>query len=1577
MPRRLPPLMKSPCSAERSSARSFLDVSCRSPALFLPACWRIKDFLQEDVLRMLLRQFSANQNGNEVIGGKTEAGEEVLLLLTPSPSSPKAGGSEFEVFLSFRGEDTRKGFTGHLHDGLEERGISTFIDCKKLEKGEEINKLLEYVDRSKIIVPIFSKCFAESKWCLKEVTKSVECGKEIIPVFFGVEPSDVRNQSGPFKSAFKDHQSNKKQDQEEVRKWKEALKKVGNFSGFNLIKDMNGDETKLKRAVIERVSTILNKKPFEVAKHPVGIETRVHDVKKMLENGSNINGVHVVGIHGMGGLGKTTIAKAVYNDLGEGFNGATCFISNVRENAGQPNGLVNLQKQFIEDILKEKNTFLRDVAQGKNVIKDRASRKRVLLVLDDVDNIKQLDALAGGRDWFGSGSVIIITTRDEGVLLAHNVKQDEIYKPQELNEDQSRALFMFHAFDGEQPQGKYVQLSNEVVAAAGGLPLTVEVIGLLFSDKKNVQEWKDTLEKLKKIPPREVQKRLKLSYDNLEDLEKKLFLDISCFFIGENRENATYMWEGCGWFPNAAIMVLVRRSLIKIRVINKMDEKYELFEMHDQIRDMGRAIVDEECSRKLQKKSRLWNNQDSWDLLQRKGPETIECEGIQISFYENNCTVSAECFENMPNLRYLRAEHVNFQGTFSCFPTDLKWLQLRSCHFDSPPSDFNLEKLVILDLDKTNMAPIWRLSSLEVLNISRCWGFSSLPERLGELESLKKLDLSFTRIKRLPDSICRLSSLEMLVLEGTQLHSLPEGLGDMESLKNIDLQMTCIEVIPDSIGQLTNLVELSLGRSYRLDSLPESICQLKLLKSLNLWGCYSICSLPKRLGNMEKLEKLILSFTRIKILPDSVGQLKLLKSLDLSRCSSLCSLPKRLGDMEKLEELILAKTGIEIIPDSVGQLKLLQSLDLSGCFSLCALPERLGDMEKLEMLILDKTRIEVIPDSICQLKLLKSLSLSGCHSLCSLPERLGEMEKLEELILDSTKIEAIPDSVGRLGNLRLLSLKGCEVIEALPISIRQLSSLQRLEISGTNLKVAEINLPPFATINFIEFTVSSSELLGLCDQTHKALEILRLKDATIEDLPDCVGRMKNLKKLQLECEMLKELPNWIGSFKRLGELNLKCQNLKALPNSIGSLKQMSKLELKCMNLESLPDSIGELENVDVFIIDSAKLKALPNSIALLGRVNKLELHCMSLKGLPDSIGRLKKLIDFKVLSNSLEALPDSIGSFKKVRTLTLKCPNLEALPDSIGELESLTFFEVDSYRLKYLPNSVGSLTKLTTLRINCINLKYLPNSMERLQSLERLHLHCDNFTALPDFIGRLEDLETFSFNGKKLKYLDAAIFESLGRLSALDLTACKGLEYLPQLPYSLCSLSAWVCTNLRKMSDISNLKKLRSLRLGGCKQLEDVPGLENISSNLVVLHLPGPCDFTGCCHFSHDFKNKVFKEITFENLETLEISGSLVLGSAKGQQQLQFMLPRLPFSWLRRASLSFRLHNVLSPICISIIADDVPVPVFEKIAEVRHVLNLGAESIVNPGEGAHCYTIQVTMDVSQLERVCVRLEKSR
>ncbi|XP_031475725.1 disease resistance protein RPV1-like isoform X2 [Nymphaea colorata] len=1687
---------------------------------------RIKDFLLEiNVLGTLLRQLSGCLGETRE---KTETGEEAEPL-TPLSPSPGSSGFEFEVFLSFRGEDTRKGFTRHLYDDLELRGISTFIDSEKLEKGEEINKLFEYIEMSKICVPIFSQRYAESKWCLKEITKSVELGKEMVPVFFGVEPSDVRNQNGCFKSAFKKHESNKKQDQEEVRKWKEALKKVGNLSGFNM-KDMNWDEAKLRRAIVKRVLSKVNKKPLEVARHPIGIETRVQDVKKMLESGGNDHHVHVVGIHGMGGLGKTTIAKAVFNDLAEGFNGATCFLSNIREKSGQPNGLVALQKQVFREIFKDGNLFLSDVAHGVSLIKQRASRKRVLLILDDVDSVEQIDALAGGRDWFGAGSVIIITTRDEKVLQARRVKQHEIYKPRELNEAQSRELFMNHAFNSEQPEGEYLRLSKEVVAAAGGLPLTLEVLGSLLTFDMDVQEWKDTLQKLKMIPPSKVQQRLKLSYDGLDELEKEIFLDISCFFIGRDRENATYMWMDRSCFPNLAIKVLVQRSLIKI------DKESQEFEMHDQIRDMGRAIVEEECSRKLHKKSRLWNSQETMSFLQKKVRRPIDAQGIliwpNVERFFQKC-ISAQWFEEMPNLRYLYAADVNFQGTYQHFPIDLKWLQLNNCFFDLPPSDFNLEDVVILDLYETNMVQILinqlplrgmafkklkvlsihgadiqfipdftDMSCLVKLTLENCPMLITIDESIGKLKKLTYLCIGKCEIlEKLPDSISQLSSLEVLHISScSKISSLPEGLEDLESLKKLKIDKASINVIPESVGGLTKLSELSVVDCTHCNVLPDSICQLSSLQVLNLEDCSGLGSLPEQLGDMGSLRQLHLSSTSIVKIPDSIGQLinlhellmlhceKLsrlpdtifrlssLEILNLGFCSSLACLPEHLGGMRSLRELHLDGTIIDKIPDSIGQLtnlceihmtwcqrlsmlpdsvcqlSNLEVLDLQRCMKLSSVPERLGEMKSLKKLDLSRTCIETIPNSIgqlinlhrlsvqyleclrelpnsiCQLCSLQYLNLQGCADLWSLPERLGDMDKLKYLILDDTRIQALPDSVGRLKNLQLLSLEGCKLLKALPNSIGRLSSLRALKISGTSLKGCENDISHLATIN--ELTCSSFELLGLCKKLCKALKRLRLIDVVIKELPDFVGEMENLEELLLECEMLRALPNWIslcfkkltrleirsknlkalpdciGSLKQLERLTLKCENLDALPNSIGSLKQMQQLELNCANLEALPDSIGELGNIYSFKIESASLKALPNSIVSLGRIHYLHLRCMSLDSIPDYVGGLKELYCFEVMSNSLKVLPQSIGSLKSIRTLILNCPNLEILYDSIGELKGLSHFEVVSHVLEYLPHSIGSITGIQSLSLRCVNLEALPDSMETLESLDFLELHCDNFTAPPDFIGRLENLESFSFKSKNLKYLHATIDESLGRLNTLSLSGCENLEVLvaasiqqtglsrlssleslhldnckklqciPQLPSSLLLLDASGCTNLTTISDVSDLKNLEKLILGGCKLLEDVCGLENISSNLKTLEMPGPCDFIECCHLSHEFRNKVFKEMTFDSLRRFKMSGSLVRGSATGQQQLHFMLPRLRFSWLRRARLTLGLDQVLSPMHVVIMADNSLV--FEKIVRCADEveLNLREESMVKSGkgEGEHCYTVQVTTEASQLQNVWAVLE---
>ena len=161
-------------------------------------------------------------------------------MASTSSETPSLPGSNYDVFLSFRGEDTRHSFTDHLYMAFTLRGIETFRDSEKLQLGQEIaSELIQAIEKSQYAIVVFSEKYADSKWCLDELAEIVECkknkGLEVVPVFYHVDPSDVRKQTGPFEKAFDEHQKNDKIDREKIQKWKDAMREVGKLSGKHLL----------------------------------------------------------------------------------------------------------------------------------------------------------------------------------------------------------------------------------------------------------------------------------------------------------------------------------------------------------------------------------------------------------------------------------------------------------------------------------------------------------------------------------------------------------------------------------------------------------------------------------------------------------------------------------------------------------------------------------------------------------------------------------------------------------------------------------------------------------------------------------------------------------------------------------------------------------------------------------------------------------------------------------------------------------------------------------------------------------------------------------------------------------------------------------------------------------------------------------------------------------------------------------------------------------------------------------------------------------------------------------------------
>jgi GTPase SAR1 family protein len=369
--------------------------------------------------------------------------------------------------------------------------------------------------------------------------------------------------------------------------------------------------------IVRNVTRLLDKTDLFIVENPVGVESRIRDMIQRLHIQQS-NDILLLGMWGMGGVGKTTIAKAIYNKIiGRNFEGRS-FLANIREVWEQISGQVYLQEQLLFDICKETKTKIQSIESGKSLLKDKLSNKRVLLVLDDVSRIDQLNALCGSHKWLGSGSRIIITTRDMHIL--RGIRVDQVYKMKEMDKSESIELFSWHAFKKSSPKEDFLEISRNVVEYSGGLPLALEVLGSYLFDR-GIAEWKCVLEKLKRIPNDEVHKKLKISYDGLnDDTLKEIFLDVACFFIGMDRNDVIHILNGCELFAEIGVNVLVERSLVTIDDRNKV-------RMHDLLRDMGREIIRKKSPKEPEERSRLWFDKDVLDVLSE---ETVR---IHILFF--------------------------------------------------------------------------------------------------------------------------------------------------------------------------------------------------------------------------------------------------------------------------------------------------------------------------------------------------------------------------------------------------------------------------------------------------------------------------------------------------------------------------------------------------------------------------------------------------------------------------------------------------------------------------------------------------------------------------------------------------------------------------------------------------------------------------------------------------------------------------------------------------------------------------------------------------------------------------------
>ncbi|MED6156723.1 hypothetical protein PIB30_017097 [Stylosanthes scabra] len=551
---------------------------------------------------------------------------------------------KYDVFVSFRGE-TGNNFTDHLFDALHKHGILAFRDDTKLEKGGLISEgLMQAIEGSHVLIVVFSMNYASSTWCLQELANIADCiqipGQHVLPIFYDVSPSEVRKQSRKYEEAFVEHEERFKDDadmMEQLPRWRAALTQVANLSGWD-VKDKS-QSVEIENIVKAVTSKLSPKLSSCLSNDIVGMHSPLEKIEKLLVLDSE-DDVRVVGIWGMGGIGKSTLATILYEKISHQFD-VSCFVDDVSKTYSDY-GTLGVQKELLCQAFMDEDFQICNLSLASNLMQTRFCHRKVLMILDNVETGTPLEKLAIKRERLGRGSRIVLVSRNEHILREYGV--DGIYKVKLLNNENSLQLFCSKAFKCNQVTKDYERLTKSALTYAKGLPLAIKVLGsFLFG--RDVSEWSSALVRLKEKPTKDIMDVLRISFDGLEDMEKEIFLDIACFFSNETEGCVKHILCIRGFHPDIGIRVLIDKSLltrVPWRIV-----------MHDLLRELGRSIVREKSPKEPRKWSRLWNQKDLRDVL-RENQRAKNLEAIVLRrFLETKEELSVEALSRMDQLNLL------------------------------------------------------------------------------------------------------------------------------------------------------------------------------------------------------------------------------------------------------------------------------------------------------------------------------------------------------------------------------------------------------------------------------------------------------------------------------------------------------------------------------------------------------------------------------------------------------------------------------------------------------------------------------------------------------------------------------------------------------------------------------------------------------------------------------------------------------------------------------------------------------------------------------------------------------------
>ncbi len=619
-------------------------------------------------------------------------------------------------------------------------------------------------------------------------------------------------------------------------------------------------------------------------------------------------------------------------------------------------------------------------------------------------------------------------------------------------------------------------------------------------------------------------------------------------------------------------------------------------------------------------------------------------------------------------------------------------LDLSDRELNTFPSDKikHLEKLEHLDLSDNKLKEfpeaLRACKKLRSLNLYNS-GITEIPNWMEEFEEMEYLNLSGIDISS--SGLFKLNrikfpkNLKRLNLRYCQLLRIPPEVFKLKKLEYLNLKENMILWIPGKISKLKNLRTLEMDWSLLFVS--KRIGELEKMKSLRM-NSHFRGNMPRFVYHMKHLKRLDASSADIRIIAPDIKNLVNLEYLDLNRNYDLEDLPEEIDDLKNLRVLNLSVCGLETLPQSIHHLDNLEVLDLSHNHLTEVKEEDFEDMKKLRKLNLYQNEkkeppIE-IPEEAKRKKPLVNLPKYRIFGYKSWMIALWDWAK-EHNIPDLTWSDlgggywrGLPrDTIG-LKEFKEFSLGYYNNFTELPKEIGHLQSLTKIDFKQNDLEILPKEIGDLVNLNS-----------------------LNLDKNKLKKLPNEIGKLVNLDELLICDNILTELPKEIGDLLNLTVLDVSFNRLKVLPKEIGNLINLKRLDVGgCTQLTHLPKEIGKLKNLIELDVGSNQLVELPKEIGNLTSLKELWIGSNELTQLPEDIAELTQLTKFCVSYNHLTGLPD-MRELVHLTQLRLDSNQLTELPKWIGNLVDVTWLDLRDNKLKRLPEEITGLVKLETLQL--------------------------------------------------------------------------------------------------------------------------------------------------------------------------------------------------------------------------------------------------------------------------------------